>query len=324
MCFGSGVYTVCFDAPATGTQTYTGDLNTTTLAACATTAHWMSPAQPDVCFLVGSDITLMDAAVIGSRPLVVVATNRVTVTGLIDASSHRVGAAGAGAGSPACGTPGAAQEDNAGGAGGAGGSYGTLGGNGGTSANSLAGGTASAAGPITSLHGGCAGAVGAKGGGGMAGAPGAGGGALYILAGSEIALGTSTVAANGAGAVSAANRWGGSGGGAGGMIVLYAPAITASSATLVANGGGGASGVGGGVGQPGADPVPTSPHVPAPGGAGTITGGDGYAAPAVATAGAPSTGGTLSGGGGGGGAGYIRANVPIAGADASPPIDVIP
>jgi hypothetical protein len=323
-CLGTGMYTVCFDAPPTDAQRYSGTLNTTTIP-CATNVHWVSPAQPDACFLAGTDVMLENATIVGARPLVVVATGTITLGGLVDASSHRASPMpGAGAGSPACGTPGPATQDNAGGAGGAGGSYGTLGGNGGSGASATAGGTAVAAGPIASLHGGCPGAPGAKGGGGAPGTPGLGGGAVYFVAGGSIALGTSTLAANGAGAGISANRWGGSGGGTGGMIVLSAPAITASSATLMANGGGGASGTNGGVGMPGSDPSTSSPHSPAQGGVGMPPGGNGYALSAAAGDGGPSPGGTTSGGGGGGGAGYIRATVPISGADASPPIDVVP
>jgi hypothetical protein len=327
MCIGSGEYTVCFDALPTEVATYTGGLNTNTDAACATNVHWTSAAQPDVCFLVGADITLSDITIFGTRPAVVAATGNLTVSGLVDASSHRGEAAatgGAGAGSPACNTPGAAQEDNTGGAGGAGGSYGTLGGNGGSSSTGSAGGTATAAGAITSLHGGCPGALGAKGGGAQPSPPALGGGALYIVAGTTIALGTSVIAVNGAGAPAATNRFGGNGGGAGGMLVLYAPMITASTATLMANGGGGAAGATGGNGSGGGDPSTSSPHTPAPGGTGMAGGGNGYASPAPAGNGTASTGGSLGGGGGGGGAGYIRANIAIDGADASPAIDVSP
>jgi hypothetical protein len=326
MCVGSGEYTVCFDALPTGMSVYMGTLNTATTGACATNVHWTSANQPDACFLTGTDVVLEDLTLTGARPAVVVATGNVTVMGLVDASSHRsLGMeTGAGAGSPACNTPGAAQEDNEGGAGGAGGSYGTVGGNGGNSSNAMAGGTAAAAGAITSLHGGCPGAPGAKGGGGQSGLPGMGGGALYIAAGNNIVLGDSTIAANGAGAGIAQNRWGGAGGGAGGMLVLYASSITASSATLMANGGGGASGASGGAGLPGADPGTGMPLMPAAGGAGNADGGNGYAGMSAATAGMASPGGTVGGGGGGGGGGYIRANVAITGATSSPAVDVVP
>jgi hypothetical protein len=324
MCFGTGEYTVCFDALPTDAATYTGTVNTATAAACATNVHWMSASQPDSCFLAGTNVMLSDVTLTGARPVVVVATGTVTVMGLVDASSHRAATTGAGTGSPACNAPDAAQEDTEGGAGGAGGSYGTLGGNGGKSSNGMAGGAAAAAGAITSLHGGCRGAPGAKGGGGQSGAPGMGGGALYIVAGNNIVLGASTIAANGAGAGVAQNRWGGAGGGTGGMLVLQAPAIAALSATLMANGGGGASGASGGAGTPGADPSTSSPLAPAPGGTGNADGGNGYAASSPAAAGMASPGGTTGGGGGGGGGGYIRANVAIDGATASPAIDVIP
>jgi hypothetical protein len=324
LCFGTGEYTVCFDALPTDAGNYTGALNTMTAAACATNVHWTSAAQPDTCFLTGTNVTLSDLTLTGVRAVAVVATANVTVNGLIDVSSHRMGSVGAGMGSPACVMQGAAQEDTEGGAGGAGGSYGTLGGNGGNSSNGLAGGTAAAAGAITVLRGGCPGAVGAKGGGGQSGLPGMGGGALYIVAGSQIALGTSTIAANGAGAALAQNRWGGAGGGSGGMLVLHAPTITASSATLMANGGGGASGASGGTGTPGADPSTSTPLAPAAGGTGNAVGGNGYAGASPATAGMASPGGTVGGGGGGGGGGYIRANVAIAGATSSPAVDVVP
>lgn len=327
-CFGSGEYTVCLDARPGGDVSMMGAFSTgATNVTCVTSAHWTSASQPDACFVVGRHVTAGPLVATGARPLVLVATDTITFTGLVDLGSHRGNAStGAGFTIASCPTPGAASVDNNGGGGAAGGSFGALGGTGGNGQNGALGGTPVAA-MVGVLHGGCFGGAGARGGGGAPALPGGGGGALYAVAGTSISLSAATIAANGAGASAAQNRWGGSGGGAGGMIVLYAPSIAATSGILVANGGGGSSGTDSAQGNPGADPDPSTPLTPAPGGTrlGAGAGGDGFPAAAIAMAGgdAPTTM-TSSGGGGGGGAGYIRANVAITGVTASPAVDVVP
>jgi hypothetical protein len=158
---------------------------------------------------------------------------------------------------------------------------------------------------------------------------GGGGGALYLVAGTQIAFTMITSidvsGAGGAGTPAASVGSGAGGGGAGGMLVLYAPMITVpTTVILMANGGGGGSA------SPltadnGSDPTPTNPNAQAPGGTMTPAGGRGFAAGKPATQGAPSNGGgTTGGGGGGGGGGYIRVNVAPTNATASPALTIIP
>lgn len=326
-CFGSGKLAVCFTAlPATPARV--GGAISTDTATCSTDVHWVDSTQAPACFIVGTDIAVDAATVIGAQPLVLVATGVITFNGLVDLSSHRVGQiVGAGAVTMGCDPAAAAVENINGGGGGAGGTLSTQGGNGGMGRPGATGAVAQAIPSLDTLRGGCAGTIGARGGGGASpGAIGNGGGAFYAVAGSSIALGSTTIAANGGAAAGSSTRWGGSGGGAGGMIVLHAPVITANGAILVANGGGGGPGADGT--GPGAEPDPTMPTMPAVGGLsnGGGNGGAGYALGHPAGDGVDSTAAnTGAGGGGGGGAGYIQTSVAITSdITASPPIVVAP
>src|SRR5258708_5713929 len=97
-------------------------------ARCPLPANCFGSGTFDACFLVGTDVTVPSgtSSVTGTRPLVLLATGTVTVTGTLDVASHS-GSDGAGANSSAC-DPGFAPQDGAGG--GAGGSFGTKGGDG--------------------------------------------------------------------------------------------------------------------------------------------------------------------------------------------------
>jgi hypothetical protein len=185
---------------------------------------------------------------------------------------------------------------------------------------------ADATGP-TLLRAGCSGQLGGTGTiNPSPGSPGVGGGAIYIVAGSNLTLSaTSIINVSGSGGFPALARGGGGGGGAGGMIVLYAPAISGSGTKLVANGGAGSTGAGTSsiTGSPaGEDPNPSSPNTSAAGVAGpegTGTGGGGYSTSAAAL-----PGGDAATYGGGGGAGYIQSNVAISGSITSPALTVVP
>ena len=327
MCFGSGTYRVCLTALPSQSVALTGTVSTADTATCSTAAHWVAASQPDVCFIVGASISANNVTAVGTRPIVLVATGSISFSGTFDVSSHRIGPVlGAGFRQTGCDPATPAVLDVNGGGGGAGGTFGTIGGNGGTGRPGATGAQAATVGTIDVLSGGCFGSAGARGGGaGNAGIPGPGGGALYAVAGTSIMLGSAVLAANGGGAGNPTTRWGGPGGGSGGMIVLHAPVITSSNAFLVANGGGGAAGAD--AATQSADPDLTRPLIPAAGGTSSNggNGGTGYAAGNGATVGTNTPGGnTGGGGGGGGGAGYIRANVAIATATASPPIDIVP
>jgi hypothetical protein len=332
MCVGHGALAVCFDALPTMSTQLPPSITTSDDAQCSTTAHWVDSTQPSACFIAGTDIVQSGTTVVdGTRPLVLVALGSLEVAGSIDASSHvGVTAAGPGADPATClAFAGAAQPNPNGGGGGAGGSFISQGGNGGAGDSGITQGgqPAPAIAASPALRGGCAGQVGASGGGSGASTPGHGGGAVYLLAGTQLVFQAGRVAANGAGASAPQNRFGGSGGGAGGMIVLDAPAIMMTNAFLTANGGGGASGTDGGVGNPGSDPNPLDPLIAAPGGAGTRggPGGAGAAGTMAAADGGFSGGGNIhSGGGGGGGIGVIYAPTTLVGATVSPAVTPLP
>ena len=256
---------------------------------------------------------------VGPNPLLLVATDTVTIDGTIDVAS-RLGAPEPGAGADTtCASPGGADAtaiDGAGG-GGAGGSFGTKGGNGGTGRTpnqATSGGAAADAQTPTTLRGGCAGGRGgdADGGGGD-GVGGAGGGAVYLIAGGSITI-SGVINASGSGGAQGTDgqfaSGGAGGGGSGGMIGLDAPSITVTG-MVFANGGGGGGGGGDSPdrhGQAGA--TATLALVAAVGGpGGNGGGGRGGDGSVLDGAGATANNGTnpyCGGGGGGGGAGVIR------------------
>jgi hypothetical protein len=321
--YGTGNYAIKLTAGASGALPFAGGMISTSGGnPCLAGQFWVDNMQPEACFVVAGDITISNTlTVTGSRPLVLLAANKITINGTLDVAGHLVASvptAGPGAPAPSvdcpAGTPPGAS--NGGGGGGAGGTFMTKGGSGGGGDGMNNEGTAATALTVkpARLRAGCDGQPGAAGGTGATG--GAGGGAVYIIAGSEIDIGTGVVNASGSGGGLAGGKGGGGGGGTGGMIVLFAPAInTAATTRLVANGGGGsAGGTGAAVGT---DPDPSMPSMPAPGGNGNCgDGGSGYAN-AAANAGT-SGGSNCAGGGGGGGGGYIQSNITLPNGQFSP------
>lgn len=319
-CYGPNGWTVC-PRVANDHRQITGAINTDEIIYCSPTQldSWPAP-QPAACFVVGRTLTLTNVTASGSRPLVLVASDTITINGVLDVASHRGGTIGPGSQPTACkpftGTP---ENSGNGGGGGAGGSFGTAGGDGGQGDSSRQGGQAAAANnePPTVLRAGCAGQRGGEDG----GAPGRGGGAVYLVAGISIG-GPGTIHAGGSGGTSANSSSGGSGAGTGGMIVLAAPVISLGGA--VANGGGGASGASNSTGgTSGSDVDPLLPMAPALGGEGPGgRGGDGSFATTPAVDGSD-VGNDRGGGGGGGGVGAIRSNLPLS-FPVSPPASIIP
>ena len=290
-CYGVGFGRVCI-TPPTGPTTLSGTLNTDSSGSCVT---YTAPTPFDACVIAGTDVTVADVAVVGSRPLLIVGTQHVTIDGRLGVASHQAtGQSGAGADPTSCAT--GTLPINSGG--GAGGSYGTVGASGGKPG---AGGSPGAA-QIVAMRGGCAGQRGA---GGNSGAGGAGGGAVYVIAGVDITIAsTGSIDASGAGGGGPPpSDQGAGGGGSGGLVGLDAPTVT-NDGKIFANGGGGGGGSdGGNAGQPGGDP--TSPTMAAPGGVGGGAGGAGGAGAAGASA--PSAGlDGNGGGGGGGGLGFVK------------------
>jgi len=315
-CYGTGLVIACFDAVPSGTQMLGGNmvLNTDSDPRCAATTN-----NVPACVIAAESIAVGGfQAVTGQRPLVLVATQTISVENTLTASSSRqFNFAGAGVDLPGCSTGTAPT----GSSGGAGGSFGGTGGNGasagltGSSGTAGTGGIAGAVLAPTTLRGGCSGQDGAD---AVApigpGTKGRGGGALYLIADASITI-AGTLSANGAGATGgrAGDSGGGGGGGSGGFIGLDTPSLTITGNVLANGGGGGEGSSTQNPGSPGQDT--SSATNAASGGAGGTSfgtdGGDGsVGAQKDGEAGAAQCTNTcstpLSGGGGGGGAGIIK------------------
>lgn len=313
-CYGTFVEVCTKEAPAERMYTVDATIDSDGDAACAGLER-----GPDVCLLLATTLTIPSGVRVrgtGARPLVIVATQAVTIDGELTVASYLPGDGGAAAGNGACtaGTPPSASGGSGGvGAGGAGGSFVTMGGVGrrGRLQNDTTPGNQSnpgAAQPLpTTLRGGCGGMAGA----GVAAAKGGdGGGAIAVIA-PIIGVAGRLDASGSPGAGGASNRDGGGGGGSGGMIVLEATTIAVTGSVL-ANGG--AGGEGATAMNPGTDGrLSPSWSIAPDGGAGSLggDGGDGAFLDKEAEAGRSPNDATMGGphhaggGGGGGGAGVI-------------------
>jgi hypothetical protein len=267
-CFGVGVVSVCLAVQPSGAVNLPGvnsTIDTTLSGNCVQVVA--QQGGPSLCVIAGTTVTVSGSFVaIGARPLVLIATEEITVNGsaTLDASSVSGSGArrGAGANPAECSRSDKGKNDSGGAGGGAGGSFGTVGGIGGTGdvdgsgppGGAAIGGTPGAAQTETTvLRGGCIGGAGGDGNNSEArntgGAAGDGGGAVYLIAGNRITINGNVFASGGGGRVTAgiAGRLeGAGGGGSGGMIVLDAPTIQVQG-RVVANGGAGGGG-GGNVG----------------------------------------------------------------------------
>jgi hypothetical protein len=320
LCFGNAPYTICLAAAPTAPlmlSTAT-PLNTDTSNQCVETTS----GGTGYCVLAGTTISFTGEGswrATGTKPLVLIASDSITVSAVIDVSSHHTAnpattpEAGAGA-DPTCAAAATAPSN---GGGGAGGSFTGGGGPGAASARGgSAGGTAAPAATVMGLRGGCPGQDG-EGPGTDEGTGGHGGGAVLLLAANTINVTGGINAGGQGGRPGTQNTSGGGGGGAGGMIVLDAQTVM-SSGLLAANGGAGGEGSGENTGgTAGSDSSGIGAATGGTSGAALLNGGDGGngSAGAAAGAGAPGSVGTTvnnlrgGGGGGGGGAGLIKAPV---------------
>jgi len=317
-CLASGAWQVCIDRP-TAEATLPRSINTSPgTADCTTLAGW-GTNQPEACAIAATTITVAsDTLVFGTRPLVLIATDTIAVSAVLDAASHEDATRSLGPGANPATCPAFASDpqntssDGGGGAGGTLTSKGADGGNGASGSSQGGHATAQNQPQPVALTGGCPGQRGGNGNGGgigAAGRPGNGGGALYLVATNTITLADGAlINVSGGGGEAGGFASGGGGGGSGGMIMLIAATITATNkAILVANGGAGAGGgtsSQNGAGAPDLDPTrPTTQqaNVSGPGG----DGGGGFAGTTLPDRGTDSGEGA---GGGGGGAGYLQAN----------------
>jgi len=330
-CFGTSIVQVCLASAPTQPLTISNltTIDTMTSPMCVATVS----GGTNYCVVAATSIMINGTLrATGAKPLVLVASDSITVSQLIDVGSHRSTPEFVGAGADpttcAAGTPAGTR------GGGAGGSFTGKGGNGGGGSGGGPGGQAvNGTTPITELRGGCRGQ---DGDGGGKGTGGHGGGAVYLIAVNTIDITGPGINAAGEGGdsgkggpIAAPISSGAGGGGAGGMIGFDAPTITCNS-LLLANGG--AGGEGSGVtsdGAPGSDPSTTAA---ATGGTGnSAIGGDGGNGSSGAAAGIGANGknGTSvnlgmgvtndgGGGGAGGGAGLIKGPAGSLGNNISP------
>lgn len=253
LCEGSGAFEVCLTALPSAPVVVQGSIDTDASSYCFD--GYTLPAEHPWCVVIGTTLAVHSVTAQGSRPLVLLATQDLTIANgdLLDASSHQ-GVAGPAANNPACSTSSAGNAgvlDDGGGAG-AGGSFGTMGGGGAAGGDSAAtpGSVGGAIAMPSGLFGGCPGGLGGEGNDpqtdecnpNMSDPPGAGGGAVYLLAGGTVRI-DGTVAAGGAGGGGGKlARGGGSGGGSGGLIVIWAGSSIMGNGQLVTTGGGGGGG----------------------------------------------------------------------------------
>ncbi len=337
-CFGTP-HEICLTTLPTGPRTLPATINTDTDCDQVETPSGGVP----LCVVSGTAITIDNTRAEGSRPLVIVATETIDITGNLDVSSKRVGNAGAGANAAGCNAATMGENDGGGAAGGGGGGFGASGGTAGFGDNNDNGGAAGKAtggvGGMMSvgafIRGGCKGANGGSTNGGNNGSDNGtnfgagsnGGGAVYLIAVTSITVQTTgTISASGGGGDGGnETSGGGGGGGSGGLIGFDAPTITVMG-RVAANGGGGGGGGGnsdGGNGadgfQPGAQP---NWNQRADGGASgqqaNSAGGRGGTTGNLAGEGSNNSDG--GSGGGGGGVGLIWVHGTLTGTQVSPPI----
>jgi hypothetical protein len=310
-CYGTSIVRACLPAEPTMAVAQAAAINTDT--GCQVVQP--QPGGPELCIIAGTTIDVTGTAnvVTGARPLVLVATDSITIAALavLDASSRTTTRIGAGA-NATCSGPTAGQNSVAtAGAGGAGaGGFGTVGGDGGNGSVAKGIGGLPETMPML-LRGGCKGADGGDAGTVQGGAGGNAGGAIYLIAGNSIKI-DGSIFVSAAGGRGGGIRAGGGGGGSGGMVGFDAPMITIGTAGIVAANGGGGGG-GGGTAVAGAaagDGSTTSYTAAASAGTGgsdgtTRNGGNGGVGAAVAAAGALGGNSLSTGAGGGGGGGGV-------------------
>jgi hypothetical protein len=317
-CFGKGYFRVCIPSDGLPTTDITigpgpGIHDTNVAASCKRVAQ--AAGFPDVCVIIARNYTIVPNTIVsveGELPLAILATQTLQIDGTLDVSttSGRIGPGAilAELTPRLCrvALPGNSTSIAGDGAGGsAGGGMGFPGGPGGTGFGNNLGAEMTMAAPVMmdrAVRGGCRGARGGEALGEPGGVGGIGGGAVYLIAGSQIIV-NGAINASGAGGQAATISTGGGGGGSGGFIGLDAPAyMIANTARIFASGGSGSQG--GGMTSPGAAGVvataamtePTTPNTAQGGGIGA----QGHSS---APGGAGGLGATAAGGGGGGGGG---------------------
>ena len=243
ICLGTFV-NVCVDAPQSSQSLMTQTIDTSDMSPSTKCLPYAATPAVDACVIAGQSITVPSGnkvSVTGARRLILLATESLTISGTLDASSHHGGLSGPAADTGPCPTNVTNPTVSGQGGGGWGGTFGGPGNNGGNTPGGGMGGGAGSLLTITTLGGGCSGGNGA---GSNGGSGGHGGGAVLLLAGQAITI-DGTVNASGAGGsggkATIGDGGGGGGGGAGGMLVLEATTVNIPGHCF-ANGGGGGEG----------------------------------------------------------------------------------
>jgi hypothetical protein len=305
---------ICLSELPTSSPAIATTINTDTSNLCVA----YSKGGGTYCVVSGVDLVMANVRVTGSKPLVLIATDRITISGVLDVASHTATASrGPGTDPTACdyGLP-PGNGSNPETRGGAGGSFGGSGGRGGLrngqppATDSGVPGAPATIAPPAVLRGGCHGQNGYGPGAALGGF---GGGAVYLVAGMTIDVASAAaINASGAGGNGGPGNTpkGGAGAGSGGMIVIEAPTVNIAG-RVFADGGGG--GEGGGTNNPGNYGYESDGTARAPGGnGGAGNGGDGGAGSYGTNLSGidGNNNGADSGGGGGGGAGVIWLHAP--------------
>jgi hypothetical protein len=188
-CLGTFI-NVCVDPPQSVAMLTTA-IDTSSSPQCQ---PYTSTPAIDACVVTGNGIVIAGGttiAVTGGKPLILLSTDEITISGVLDAASHQGKPSGPAADAGPCPTAGFTNPTTSGqGGGGWGGTFGTGGGNGGNGAGGN-GGIPVAAFTTTTLRGGCPGSDGADNGLGHGrGGRGHGGGAVVLLAASTLTIST--------------------------------------------------------------------------------------------------------------------------------------
>lgn len=292
-CFGT-FQPICPVQPVADTVVVTS----ASLAACT---DRQTVGGVAVCVVAARHVTVDQDVVVGTSQgpfVVLVATEDMTISGILDGWTGGVETA----------TDCPPNDATGAGSGGPGGSFGSKGGSGGSGSGNIVTPSALAATTIPTFRRGCSG-----GNGGSAAPPGGtggeGGSGIFLVAPTLHLTSTARINASGTGGGGGSNDRGGGGGGSGGLIVLDAETLQIDSgAIVVAAGGGGGGGGGAGTAQSGGRTTASLPITGGRGGAGgAAAAGDGGVGSITIAPGQDGQSGSNSraGGGGGGGVGAI-------------------
>ncbi|HEX3762232.1 MAG TPA: hypothetical protein VHW23_26205 [Kofleriaceae bacterium] len=315
VCLGTFVK-VCADAPRGSLNLMTGTIDTSDTSAsskCLPRGAYTIDPDADACVIASQTIAVPannTVSVTGTRRLILLADETLTIAGTLDVASHRKGMTGPAADTGPCPTNFTNPTTATQGGGSWGGTLAQPGNSGGSTPDGGIGGIQGSAVLVTAFGGGCPGGNGAGNSANTGGGSGGhGGGAALLLAG-QIAAVSGTVNASGAGGNGGKARGGGGGGGTGGMIVVEAPMVRITGKCF-ANGGGGGQGGNAGDGDGGDES--NAPDNAADGGKAFTPGGTGGAGGVGTTGCLPGSDGgrglfgdTGGGGAGGGAVGVIK------------------